>query len=65
MTQETQILNYLKDGNSITQIDALNKFGCFRLAARIYELRMKGHDIQTKHIAKGKKVYASYKLVLS
>ena len=38
MTQTEQILEYLKQGHSITPIEALNAFGCFRLGARIWNL---------------------------
>jgi hypothetical protein len=62
MTQNQQIKSYLEKGKSITPIDALNKFGCFRLAARINELRKDGLNIVTKIVTKEGKTYASYKL---
>ena len=46
-TQKTQIKSYLEEGNRITPLDALEKFGCFRLAARINDLRAKKHNIET------------------
>jgi hypothetical protein len=60
-TQNQQILASLKNGNSITPADALNDFGCFRLAARIYQLKQDGHDIQSEliEVDAGKRV-ASY-----
>lgn len=60
-SQKQQILDYLLEGNEITPIDALNKFGCFRLGARIADLKKDGYDIKTR-IAKGGKNYAIYKL---
>ena len=63
MTQNQQIKTYLEKGKSITPIDALNKFGCFRLAARINELRKDGLNIVTKIVTKEGKTYASYRLV--
>ena len=45
-TQKQQIQDHLNKGKSITPLQALNKFGCFRLAARINELRME-HKIRT------------------
>ena len=33
-SQEDNILEHLKQGNRITPLDALYKFGCFRLASR-------------------------------
>jgi hypothetical protein len=35
----------LQAGESLTALDALCEIGCFRLAARIGELREDGHDI--------------------
>ena len=48
--QNRAILNYLESGGSLSPIEALNKFQCFRLAARVSDLRMAGHDIQTKTV---------------
>jgi len=59
-TQNDKILSYLEEGNSISPMDALNHFGCFRLASRIHDLRSDGHFIETIRIA-GRK-YAEYKL---
>lgn len=47
LSQCDQILGYLKEGHSITPIDALNLFGCFRLAARIADLKKRGNEIIT------------------
>lgn len=60
-SQKQLILDYLLEGNEITPIDALNKFGCLRLGARIADLKKDGYDIK-KRIAKGEKNYAIYKL---
>ena len=46
-TQEDKILQYLQSGKSITPIEALNLFGCFRLGARCYDLKKKGYDIKS------------------
>lgn len=64
-TQTIQILKHLEDGNSITPLDALRKFGCMRLGARIYELKQAGYVIDTLIINDkntGKR-YARYSLV--
>ncbi|WP_194162992.1 septal ring lytic transglycosylase RlpA family protein, partial [Moraxella catarrhalis] len=37
--QNQQILDYLMAGNTITPLEALERFGCFSLAARVYELK--------------------------
>ena len=62
MTQNQQIKSYLEKGKSITPIQALEKFGCFRLAARISDLRNDGLNIATKIVTKDGKTFASYKL---
>lgn len=58
------ILKRLQDGYSITPISALEKFNCFRLGARIKNLRDKGHQIETDMVDDKKtgKRYASYRL---
>lgn len=43
--QSARILAHLQTGKAITAIEALRNFGCFRLAARIYDLRKEGHSI--------------------
>lgn len=62
MTQTETILAHLQSGGSITPIDALREFGCFRLAARIKELRDSGHDVQTAWDTDGEKRWARYSL---
>jgi len=62
MTQAESILSYMKK-SSITSIDALKLFGCFRLAARIKDLRNKGHLIHTEIIKENGKQYARYWLL--
>lgn len=48
MSQNKQILRYLQTHKrGLTPIDALEKFGCFRLSARIADLRGLGWDIRT------------------
>ena len=64
-TQKELIREYLEHGNSLTPMDALELFGCFRLATRIFELKREGLDIVTDMVenkATGKR-YASYRLV--
>lgn len=38
-SQNTTILEHLRSGNTVTQLEAYNAFGCTRLSARIYDLR--------------------------
>ena len=56
VTQNYKILSYLEEGNSISPMDALNHFGCFRLASRIHDLRSDGNLIDT--VRKSGKRYA-------
>ena len=49
-TQTKQIESWLKAGKSITPMLALKKWGCFRLAARIAELRAAGMNIITINV---------------
>jgi hypothetical protein len=60
MTQETAILEYLKQGNTLTPLEALEKFSCFRLGARCWNLKRKGHNIKSKTVHDGKKHYSQY-----
>lgn len=63
MTQADKILMHLQAGKHLTAIEALNRFGCFRLAARIKDLKDDGHaiDSQMVELPNGKKV-ASYRM---
>jgi len=62
MSQSEWILNQLKI-SPVTPMEALAGCGCFRLAARISELRQQGYDIQTKSlILPSGKIVAQYHL---
>ncbi len=63
MTQSQLILDHLKAGHILTQMDALKIAGCFRLAARIFDLRAQGHYIEMVPVQTDTGKYiASYKL---
>lgn len=64
MNQDMLILNYLKQGNSITQMEAIQLFNCYRLSAAIYRLRNSGHEIEThkQQKAMSSGVFARYAL---
>ena len=49
-TQAGRVLAYLRAGHRITALDALELFGCFRLAARIHELRGEGWAIAERTV---------------
>lgn len=61
-SQEKQILSWMLEGKPITPIDALNLCGCFRLGARIKDLKDKGYNIITRMVVKGDKRFAEYRL---
>jgi len=61
-TQTAQILRHLEERGTITPMDALTDYGCFRLGARIYELRQRGYDIETEMVSSGGKRYARYRI---
>lgn len=46
MSQNDMILNYLQNNGSLTQADAISLFGCYRLGARIFEIRSLGFDVR-------------------
>ena len=50
MTQNEQILHYMEKYGSITQRDAAARLDCYRLGARIWELKRDGHRIKTETI---------------
>lgn len=62
-TQKEAILRHLQSGRTITPLEALNLYGCFRLGARIWELRDEGYVIRSENVKQGKKTFASYGLV--
>lgn len=61
LKQTEAIKQYLDAGNSITAIEALNKFGCFRLASRIHDLKTEGYVVDKIMITgENNKRYAQY-----
>jgi hypothetical protein len=62
MTQTQEIQAHLESGQTLTPLQALNKFGCFRLAARILDLREAGLDVHMRMILNENKRYAEYSL---
>ena len=45
MSQCVQIKKYMEEHGSITQMEAVNEFNCYRLSARINDLRKIGVKI--------------------
>ncbi len=64
-TQAYQVLRALRQGDEITPLDALRRFGCFRLAAVVFDLKAMGWHIKTKMVKRsshGQKRFARYRL---
>ena len=50
-TQAERIIKYMRTFGSITQREAINVLGVYRLASRISELRKGGHAIKGEMVA--------------
>jgi hypothetical protein len=58
------VLTYLQRHGSITPMQALNELGCYRLGARIWELRDAGYPIDTETVSTPSgKHFAKYVLI--
>ena len=63
-TQEQVILNYLKSGKKISQLEATQKFNFIRLSAIVYSLNKKGHNIKCEMVYKPNGIkYGVYSLI--
>ena len=62
MSLVEKVKTHLLDGQSITPLEALDLFGCFRLAALIHILRKEGMNIKTENVSKNGKRFAQYSL---
>ena len=62
ISQNLEILSYLKTGKTLTPLQALKLFGSLRLGARIFNLREQGHNITSTMIEVGEKRVALYAL---
>ena len=49
-TQCYRILHHMKQGHSITGLEALRQFGCIHLPRRILDLRERGHAIESEFV---------------
>lgn len=61
-SQAEKILDYMLSGKAITPIEALDLFGCFRLGARIADIKAKGYLVYSEFITtpSGKRVKSYY-----
>lgn len=62
MKQYEQVIKHIKEHGSITSFDAISHYGMTRLAARIYDLRSRGHKIMATPRTKNNKTFAVYSL---
>jgi hypothetical protein len=62
LTQADLIGRALLEGDHITPLDALRRFGCLRLGARVYDLRRHGLPIERRMVERDGKHYAEYRL---
>ena len=62
LSQEKRILGDLLHGRKITPLMALEKYGSFRLGARIYQLKRRGYEIHTEIVERNGKRFAQYSL---
>lgn len=60
-SQEARILRAMRIG-WVNPLFALKMFGCFRLGARIYDLKKDGHDIETRMVSRKGKRFAEYRI---
>ena len=58
ISKQEKVLTHLQVHGSITPLEALEKYGSFRLGALIFNLRQAGYDIKTNIVPK--KGYAKY-----
>lgn len=61
-SQKSLIKKWLQSGRSLTPIQALELFGCFRLSARIGNLKDEGIDVKTKDVTINDKRFTLYYL---
>ena len=47
MTQRLAVKNWLENGNTLTSMEAFEKFGATRLSAIIFDLRAQGYIIDS------------------
>lgn len=51
-SQLDQILAVLESGGTLTALDALEGFGCSRLASRITDLKRKGYPVASRMVTR-------------
>lgn len=59
-TKINKVLNHLQNHSKITSWEAITKYRCSRLAAVIFVLKERGHNITTQRVTENKKHFAVY-----
>lgn len=64
LTQNQKILAYLKSGKKLNPLQALRKFGCFRLSARIHDMKYNPQlpIIKSELVTRQGKVFSEYSI---
>lgn len=67
-TQTNAVLEHLKKGKEISQLEATKRYGALRLGAIIFNLRKEGYQISTRRVHAPNRYgnssnYAVYKLI--
>ena len=67
ITQTDLVLRHMQTYGSISQLDAVEWYGCYRLSARIADLRAKGIQISKENVTRKNRyghttTYARYRL---
>ena len=61
-SQNRKILAHLMQGKGISAMLAVKMFNCYRLSARVNDLRNLGNNIKTEMVTHNKKRFALYTL---
>ena len=61
MSKTQKVLKHLQLGKTITGLQAISKFGLYRLSDSIHKLRNRGHNIVTEEV--GEERYGRYRYV--
>ena len=48
LTQCDRIIQFIEETGSITQLEALEQFGCMRLASRMCDIKKMGYAVEKK-----------------
>lgn len=65
ITHKIKVLSHLRQGNTLTQREAIYLFNCYRLSAVIHILRRDGYEIETHNELNdsGTGTHARYELI--